>query len=382
MNNQLSRKKKILFGLAVCFAFFSFLELVLAVLAPDLGWKAEAPMVREQIKAYLGKGELWSDEKEISLNFSIYRDDFDLLWRIRPGLDVEITDFLTPPDYRDKSRFRIRTNSSGFRMDFDAGRNRAGRLRIACLGDSHTFGWGLDAGKSWPSVLRGLLSADRPDAEVEVLNLGQPGFSSAQGILLLREMLETCEVDVAVFGFGFNDNLKAMESDSTLMARRKSAAGAVAWAAGRLRTAKLLACAFGKSPAAAAEGPFGCRRVPAEEYSANLLLAADECRRRGTRMVFLSVYNGYRKEMELAAETAGAGFVDADEIARGIGGDADSLDSADRAEAEAALAVFGAGFLEANPKYLTHSDAAHYNSRVHLHVARAVKAAISPANSR
>ncbi len=379
---KMSRPRKALGGLAIALLFFVLLEVILALAAPDLGWEVEAPMVYEQIRAYLGEGGLWSDEKGISLNFSIYRDDFGLLWAMKPGLDETVSDFLTPSHCREKTRFRITTDARGFRSNPDSASRNPGGIRVACFGDSHCFGWGLDPASAWPSVMQRSLAGYPGGAEV--LNFGVPGYSSAQGLLLVREELEDLEADVVVISYGFNDNLRASCPDSGLLRKRRSPIGSAAWAAGRLRTAKLIALIAGESPTSRHAGDFRARRVPPEEYESNLMLMADECRKRGAGVVFLSVYNGYRSGMKKVAQSLGAEVVDVDGIAGALDDDAGVRpDPEDSAGKDKAISTFGAGFLEANPKYLTHIDAAHYNGRVHLHAGRAAaKAALAAARRR
>lgn len=61
-----------------------------------------------------------------------------------------------------------RINNLGFRdHDFTAG--RSSNKRVIVLGDSFTYGWGVDGDESWPKVLERSLS------NVEVANLGSPG---------------------------------------------------------------------------------------------------------------------------------------------------------------------------------------------------------------
>jgi hypothetical protein len=65
-----------------------------------------------------------------------------------------------------------RINNLGFRgRDFDL-RKPSGK-RVAVLGDSFTYGWGVDNGQTWPQVLERRLRA--AGLQVEVANLGAPG---------------------------------------------------------------------------------------------------------------------------------------------------------------------------------------------------------------
>ena len=68
-------------------------------------------------------------------------------------------------------------NSAGFRdREFDRER-RAGTVRIAALGDSVTFGYGVALEESFPKVLERILNETRPGHEV--LNFGVGGYNTS-----------------------------------------------------------------------------------------------------------------------------------------------------------------------------------------------------------
>lgn len=64
--------------------------------------------------------------------------------------------------------FKVDTNAAGFRGPSFA--TTAQGLRIAALGDSFTFGWGVPHGQAWPAQLEAITGA-------ETLNLGIPAAS-------------------------------------------------------------------------------------------------------------------------------------------------------------------------------------------------------------
>ena len=86
-------------------------------------------------------------------------------------------------------------NNLGFRDRDFARRKPAGR-RIAVLGDSFTYGWGLSAEQSWPKVLETRLR----DAglAVEVANLGLPGAGPAEYAELAPRALAWLHPDLLI----------------------------------------------------------------------------------------------------------------------------------------------------------------------------------------
>jgi len=95
-------------------------------------------------------------------------------------------------------------NNLGFR-DRDFTRRKAAGPRIAVLGDSFTYGWGLSAEQSWPKVLEGRLrNAGR---EVEVANLGLPGAGPAEYAELAPRALALLHPDMLIVAILQADDL-------------------------------------------------------------------------------------------------------------------------------------------------------------------------------
>ena len=69
-----------------------------------------------------------------------------LAYELAPGVRKRVDDML------------IETNSLGMRDDEPASEKGADLVRIAAVGDSVTFGFGVSAAEAWPSVLERLLN--------------------------------------------------------------------------------------------------------------------------------------------------------------------------------------------------------------------------------
>jgi lysophospholipase L1-like esterase len=79
--------------------------------------------------------------------------------------------------------YRVRTNSLGFR-DREFAVKKTAKVRILAIGDSFTFGFGVEGNQAWPKVLEARLRAAGED--VEIANLGRPG-SSPRGYAAVAE---------------------------------------------------------------------------------------------------------------------------------------------------------------------------------------------------
>ena len=115
-------------------------------------------------------------------------------------------------------------NDEGFRSAPFAAGEAAGVLRIACIGDSWTFGMNVEQDQTYPARLEALLNARRPTSGVEVMNFGVLGYSSFQGLQLLKTRVLDLQPDVVVIGFGMNDSDVAGYRDRDVLSRRSQLA--------------------------------------------------------------------------------------------------------------------------------------------------------------
>jgi lysophospholipase L1-like esterase len=123
--------------------------------------------------------------------FYVMHDD-TLGWVYRPGTEArhETKEF----------DISISINSSGFRgSDLDEE-----TAKVVALGDSFTFGWGVEMSETFTSQLEKILG-------LPTLNLGVSGYSTDQELLLFRRKKEELKPDVVLLTFCRNDVMEAMQ---------------------------------------------------------------------------------------------------------------------------------------------------------------------------
>jgi lysophospholipase L1-like esterase len=73
------------------------------------------------------------------------------------------------------------------------------------MGDSVTFGWGVNDWECYPSQLQTFLDRWFP-GRFEVINAGIPGYSSFQAYHYYEQVVADLDPDVVIIGYGINDN--------------------------------------------------------------------------------------------------------------------------------------------------------------------------------
>ncbi len=133
------------------------------------------------------------------------------LWRIEPG--TRHLYGLHPGVQRDN---RVGNEDDGwawsYSIDGDGDRRvpgspdpEAAETRVLVLGDSYTFGWGLDDQDTLPSLLQARLESSKTLGQAAVINGGVPGFNTMQEASYLASRWDRWRPDVVVLGFVMND---------------------------------------------------------------------------------------------------------------------------------------------------------------------------------
>ncbi len=135
--------------------------------------------------------------------------DPDLFWILKPGSRYH-PELLPTAGRSRRSTGRARAseqiNSLGWRDDEPPATRKEGELRVFCLGDSSTFGLGVYRAETYADQLERLLSARFPGRRCLVFNTGAPGYTSYQGLQMLRLKVLPLGPDVVTIFFGINDS--------------------------------------------------------------------------------------------------------------------------------------------------------------------------------
>ena len=119
------------------------------------------------------------------------------------------------PEFQVKARI----NNLGYRGENLDPRKRK-QYRIATLGDSFTFGWGVDDEDTWSRVLEKNLR--NRGLDVEVMNLGQPGTWPTQYAEIAERALPVLRPDLVVVAVNPGDDLGQTMRAATTSPKRES----------------------------------------------------------------------------------------------------------------------------------------------------------------
>ncbi|HXK22568.1 MAG TPA: SGNH/GDSL hydrolase family protein [Myxococcota bacterium] len=118
------------------------------------------------------------------------------LYRLRPGAEAEL----------DKTGgIHYRVNADGFRGPRYAREHPDGAFRIAVLGDSLTFGFGVDEADVYTAQLESLVARSLAPRKVEVLNFGVGGYNAYNEAALYEGIAADYAPDLVLVQFCIND---------------------------------------------------------------------------------------------------------------------------------------------------------------------------------
>lgn len=240
------------------------------------------------------------------------------IWtKLKPNVDVDYVNPFNDIEVAKGVTFHFSSNNNGFRSR-EFGPKVPGVIRIVCIGDSSTFGWGVDDEYTYPHLFEARLRrAGGP--RVEVFNLGIPGFTTRHGLGVLRHYAVELEADFFVFSFGANDARYVLRPVDEVLSEDDGWLATLRFTALRLRTFLLLrriAFDLYDPTDRYAEDPALVRSVSDAQYIENLHTMITTARDQGARPILLAVCADETKvnQMRDVAVAAQVPMVDALEI--------------------------------------------------------------------
>lgn len=131
-------------------------------------------------------------------------------WNVSNNHTAEIT-ALYPPNttvhYQSfEMDFMLKVNKYGFRGSHSTvPEKKKDLVRIACIGDSFTMGWGVEEEQSWPFLLETFLNNE--EIEAEVLNWGKGGNQPEDYLAVCKKMIPEWKPDLVIVSFFQLDDL-------------------------------------------------------------------------------------------------------------------------------------------------------------------------------
>ena len=304
--------------------------------------------------------------------------------KLKPDISVQANNPFNDIELAKGVTFRLRSNSSGFRTkEFHA--RTAGVKRIVTLGDSSTFGWGVDPLYTYQELLEWRLRGDGP--ATEVLNLGIPGYTSRHGRGVMDHYGLALDPDVFILSFGANDGRWVLQWTDDMLSLDDTWRGTVRFALLRVASFRFLRRMiftwfdpFERSREGAAEGSPRqlVQAVPRDAYIDNLRTMIAQARASGAGAVLLSVCapQEYTNAMREVARSEGVPMVDALELFRA---NLDDLRSHRLYPHEVGFYedLYGQEAMEANWRYYVTTDGCHPGRAGHSLIADALAETIA-----
>lgn len=142
---------------------------------------------------------IWNriEDRDLRLGTGLHRTELRTLWGPRPGAEI-------PPQWSADER----VNAAGWRGPELPTEKTPGVLRIATLGDSSTFGYGVAYADTYSAQLQELLEAQV--VACEVLDAGVVGYTVRQGLERYKRLVRPYKPDIVIAAFGaVNDHHQA-----------------------------------------------------------------------------------------------------------------------------------------------------------------------------
>ena len=274
-------------------------------------WMEELdPLVMARYQRYV------AEQGFVSEDVYAYRPDLRYGYLLKPNLQLTVLNYSSALFFDKLPPWTIASNAKGYRVSVQnpiVGETEGHTLHV--LGDSSSFGWGVDFEDSYPQQLAEKLKQLPLTSSITVANYSTPGFTSYHGKLLLEDKVKIKNGDIVLVSFGSNDSYPSLKSDSVRFQARNSMVGKISWSLNRLMIMKWMRTLIHSLPEPRIPKTKNSR-VSLEEYQKNLDVIFQEILQRGGKPHFISICNGgeYRDVAKQIAKSAHIPFYDFPDI--------------------------------------------------------------------
>mgnify|MGYP003964281783 FL=1 len=319
--NQDKTLQPFLFSTFVVVIIFCLLEMILhfSGFQPSISykkfifpaWMEELdPLVMARYQRYV------AEQGFVSEDVYAYRPDLRYGYLLKPNLQLTVLNYSSALFFDKLPPWTIASDAKGYRVSVQnpiVGETEGHTLHV--LGDSSSFGWGVDFEDSYPQQLAEKLKQLPLTSSITVENYSTPGFTSYHGKLLLEDKVKIKNGDIVLVSFGSNDSYPSLKSDSVRFQARNSMVGKISWSLNRLMIIKWMRTLIHSLPEPRIPKTKNSR-VSLEEYQKNLGVIFQEILQRGGKPHFISICNGweYRDVAKQTAKSAHIPFYDFPEI--------------------------------------------------------------------
>ena len=137
-------------------------------------------------------------------------------YKLKPNIEIDASNPFNRMELRKGKTFRLVSNSHGFRTrEFES--KPPGVTRIVTIGDSSTFGWGVEPEYTFQHLLEERFLRRGSATPIEVLNLGISGHTSRHGLGLFEHYVRDLEPDVLIVSYGANDARRVLQSADDIL---------------------------------------------------------------------------------------------------------------------------------------------------------------------
>jgi lysophospholipase L1-like esterase len=310
-----------LFSTFVVVIFFCLLEMVLhfSGFQPSISykkfifpaWMEELdPLVLAKYQSYV------AEQGFVNEDVYAYRPDLRYGYLLKPNLQITVSNYSSAIFFDKLPPWTIASDANGNRISEQNPTVEEKEARtLHVLGDSSSFGWGVNFEDSYPQLLAEKLKQPSQSSGITVKNYSTPGFSSYHGGLLLEDRVGIKNGDIVLVSFGSNDSYPSLKPDSVRFQARNSMAGKISWSLNRLLIIKWMRTLIHSLPEPRIPKTKNSR-VSLEEYQKNLGAIFKEILKRGGKPHFINICNreDYRGVAEQEAKLSDIPFYDFPEI--------------------------------------------------------------------